>query len=111
MPQLANGFFALELYLKSLIKVEQNQLRKLRHSISKMYYLLNSSQQKIIKDRVETVLIGNDENRFEKCLKEIDNSFEFWRYIYEKDNLGFGLNYSLKVLQEFLGSVRYLVRN
>ena len=111
MPQLANGFFALELYLKSLIKVEQNQLRKLKHSISKMYHLLNPFQQKIIKNRVEAILIDKDENRFEKCLKEIDNSFEFWRYIYEKDDLGFGLNYSLKVLQEFLGSVRYLVTN
>ena len=119
IPEIVNGAFALELYLKSMIPEEKR--KESGHSISVLYSVLSTEKQDFIKQRVEQKIKGSNLLIFDKVLKVwhlltfdeaingISESFEYWRYIYEKEDLEFDFHDTLKVLPLFLDVIRELV--
>lgn len=103
IPAIVNGSFALELYLKGMLSKGLRKRIK-THRIAKLYVLLKPDLQMAIRQSVESQL--RPPFAFDSCLKGIDNSFEQWRYIYEKKDFGFGFNATLNVLPLFLETVR-----
>lgn len=108
VPAIVNGTFAIELYLKSLSHGGGEELRRMKHSIRKLFSTLDSDYQLRIRSEVEKELPSN--YTFEKGLKIINNSFTFWRYIHEKPDFGYGLNVTLIVLSPFLEVIRRIAR-
>lgn len=119
IPEIVNGAFALELYLKSMIP--EKQRKSSGHSISVLYSVLSTEKQDYIKQRVEqkikdsNLLIFDEVLKvqhlltFDEAINGISKSFEYWRYIYEKEDLEFGFHDTLKVLPLFLDVIRELV--
>lgn len=110
IPAIVNGTFALELYLKSVITPCQIEPKKLGHNISKIYSKLKPELQQQIRNEIEPKLKGWDQT-FDEAIEGIGNGFEYWRYIHEKDDLGYGLNMSLNVLPLFLDAVRAIIKS
>ena len=113
IPAFVNGFFACELYLKSLLKKE-NKI----HNLKNLYDLLDENIKKEIQSvkldeniKKEIKSIKLDEKYcFEKLLEIVGDGFAKWRYFFEDDN-DFGnespfylsenfLNIYLKVFRE-----------
>lgn len=107
VPSIVNGAFALELYLKSLIPEKQRKISG--HSFSVLYSVLSTENQDFIKQRVEPKIKGWNFLTFDTALEGISQSFEYWRYIHEKEDFGFGLNMTLNILPLFLEAIRELV--
>lgn len=110
IPAIVNGAFALELYLKSFISGCQIEPKKLGHNISTIFSKLESDLQQQIRNDVEPKLKGWSQT-FDEAINGIGNGFEYWRYIHEKDDLGYGLNMSLNVLPLFLDAVRAIIKS
>ena len=110
VPAIVNGTFALELYLKSFIIPYQIEPKKLGHNISKIYSKLEPKLQQQIRNEIEPKLKGWDQT-FDEAIDGIGNGFEYWRYIHEKDDLGYGLNMSLNILPLFLDAVRAIIKS
>ena len=105
IPEIVNGAFALELYLKGMAAKKVKNTRKLKHSILAIFNAIDLEKQKKLREEIEPQ-IKNWCSSFDEAVQKIDNSFEYWRYIHEKENLGFGLNRTLNVLSVFLEVVR-----
>ncbi len=122
IPAIVNGAFAIELYLKSMIDQEKLKKRKI-HEINTLFYLLdNETKTKLetkIKGELPKLLKLTDSNTqnqdeserneyysFEECLEEISEAFVFWRYIHEKEDLGFGFQNTIIILPIFLKNIR-----
>lgn len=111
IPAIVNGSFAIELYLKSISPLSEDELRKKSHHLKKLFETLEVEDQSAICERVEKELQSFNCS-FEEGLAVINNSFTFWRYIHTKPNLGYGLNKTLIVLSIFVESVRqYVIDN
>ena len=104
IPAIVNGAFALELYLKSLSPLSEEELKKKKHSIRKLYSTLDPIRQASIHSKIEKEL--SPDYTFEKGLAIINNAFTFWRYIHTKSDLGYGLNVTLNVLPAFINAIR-----
>lgn len=107
VPAIVNGAFALELYLKSLIPEKQRRISG--HNFSVLYSVLDAEKQDFIKQRVEPRIKGWHFLTFDTVLEGISQSFEYWRYIHEKEDFGFGLNMTLNILSPFIDAIRELV--
>lgn len=83
VPAIVNGAFALELYLKSLIPEKQRRISG--HNFSVLYSVLDAEKQDFIKQRVEPRIKGWHFLTFDTALEGISQSFEYWRYIHEKE--------------------------
>ena len=108
VPVIVNGSFALELYMKSILMKEGKNYRKYRHNIYSLFYALNPNLQKQVKETIEPHLKGW-RLKFDEALEGIKDSFEYWRYIHEKENFGFGLNMSLNILSLFVETIGEIV--
>ena len=122
VPAIVNGVFAIELYLKSMIDPQKLGERKI-HKIQELFSLLDDET----KTKLETKIKGelpkllkltdsNTQNQdesernkyysFEECLEGISEVFVFWRYIHEKEDLGFGFQNTIIILPIFLKNIR-----
>ena len=104
IPAIVNGAFALELYLKSMSKLSDEELKKKKHRIKALILSLDQPIQDQIRREVEPKL--QSYQNYDKCLSGISNAFTFWRYIHTKQDFGFGLNETLKVLELFVNAAR-----
>lgn len=104
VPAIVNGAFAIELYIKSklLEKTEGHNLRLL-------YNKLDQELKDGIKSEIESK-IDKRFTSFNKLFKTIANAFEYWRYIHEKNDLGYGLNITLNNLSIFVETIRKFLR-
>lgn len=90
IPAFVNGFFACELYLKSILKA--NDITSSGHNIEILFNELPTELQKTIENQFSNkakniyILESID---FNEVLKKISLGFEFWRYIYEDENKEF----------------------
>ena len=92
VPAIVNGAFAIELYIKSKLtkKTEGHNLR-----------ILFGKLDKELKDKIKNEIenkIDKNTTSFNKLFKTIADAFEYWRYIHEKKDLGYGLNITLNNL-------------
>ena len=103
VPAISNGAFSMELYLKYLIIL--NRVKKIiSHDFTYLFGLLDKGTNEELRKRISAKL--DSHMSFDECLRGIDNAFTYWRYIHEKDNLGYGLNMTLKILDIFLVEIR-----
>ena len=104
VPAIVNGAFAIELYIKSRLdkKTEGHNLR-----------LLFNKLDKELKDSIRNEIESKIDNRltsFNKLFKTVANAFEYWRYIHEKKDLGYGLNITLNNLSIVIETIRKFLR-
>ena len=108
VPAIVNGAFAMELYIKSISRVGKRQLWKKKHNLKELLLTLDQQLQDEIREAVEPKL--ERYQTYEECLDGINNAFVFWRYIHTKQDFGFGLNNTLKVLPIFLDVIREIAK-
>ena len=96
IPAIVNGAFACELYLKSM----QEEISG--HELKELFTSLTKELQEKIRNSIEPKLeeIGKS---FDECLEGLSNSFCYWRYVFEKEQIeGLGFQDTLKVLPLFM---------
>jgi hypothetical protein len=86
IPGVVNGFFALELYLKSMNpNWKSRDQREKNHLLEKLFMALPSDIQNEISSKANQKLNGwNWDQNFMAVMKEVSNAFVEWRYIYEE---------------------------
>ena len=97
VPAIVNGSFALELYLKSMIK---NDVIIKEHGLKVLFGMLDCDLSNDIREEVNKKI--DNQCSFDEMLDGIDDSFLYWRYIHEKPNFGFGLKNTLKAIDTFI---------
>ena len=116
IPAFVNGFFACELYLKSILKA--NDITSSGHDIEKLFNQLPTELQKTIENEflneAKSIYVFNS-IEFNELLKKISFGFEFWRYLYEDENKEFEdkypFSYSKNFLDFFLPIIERLANN
>ncbi|MBE5750082.1 MAG: hypothetical protein E7346_04360 [Clostridiales bacterium] len=84
--EIVNGALAVELALKYLT-FKENKTFKQIHNLDTLYNGLPEPHKSVLKSKIFTQA-HQDENALNKNLKVIANSFENWRYFFEKDGVG-----------------------
>lgn len=97
IASIVNGVFSCELFLKSIIILNDKKIPK-GHSLKNL--LGNTNILLEVKNRLF-------EYRFEEELKKIDSAFVEWRYCYEKDTLIL----NSKFLNDFCNVLEEITRN
>lgn len=106
IPAIVNGSFALELYFKSMLPP-----KTWGHKLKELYDNLSSEIKCEIKDAANSRLnkLAWDK-QFEEYLEDLNNVFEAWRYIHEKEYaigyLGNRINEYLQVLEILIPVVK-----
>ena len=98
-PLSVNITFACELFLKAILLCEKTNENIEIHEVRKLFSFMSSEAQNTIRNKFQ----GNLNN----LLKEINNSFEIWRYAFEQP---VGLNVTniirfAEILNEYLDEV------
>ncbi|WP_160036294.1 hypothetical protein [Paenibacillus sp. An7] len=93
IPEMVNGVFSIELYLKCLHYIRNKEMKRL-HNIIDLYNSLPEEDQAEIRSRYRSTK-SSDPNRkeflnrnFDDLLSALDRAFIEWRYIYEYSNHG-----------------------
>ncbi len=122
IPAIVNGAFAIELYLKSMIDPLKLQGEG-THNIEGLFLLLEKEIKEELENNIKEKLpelikpINKEEFErnhiakkeiysFEECLRGISEAFPFWRYIFEKEELKFGFNETMRIIPVFLENIR-----
>lgn len=79
VPILVNVSFSCELFLKSILRLENNMIEV--HDLKKMFDNISSEASKTIREKI------NDDN-FDKLIEKTKLYFNYWRYAYEKTFYG-----------------------
>lgn len=104
IPAIVNGAFAIELYIKSRL-VKKTRGHNLRTLFSKL--------DKETKDRIRSEIESKIDKRFTSFSKQfwtIAKAFEYWRYIHEKNDFGYGLNVTINNISIFVETFRKILR-
>ena len=107
VPAIVNGAFAIELYIKSMSRLINEQLKNKRHSVKALLKTLEPSIRKEIREEVELRLDNNQ--AYNECLECINDAFVFWRYVHTENGFGFGLNKTLNYLNVFISAIKMVV--
>jgi hypothetical protein len=78
-PAIVCGVFAIELYFKAIITVENGFIKG--HDLSLLFSHLSPTSQAIIRNELSL-----DEIEFKNQLDIVSNAFVEWRYIFEKSH-------------------------
>lgn len=120
LPAFVNGFFACELYLKSILSANNINPPKNSsgHNIEELFNQLPTELKKTIENKFSNEaksINGLNSIEFNELLKKISLGFEFWRYIYEDENKLFEneypFAYSEKFLNIFLPIIKCIANN
>lgn len=116
IPAFVNGFFACELYLKSILK--SNDITSTGHNIEELFNQLPTELRNTIEEKFSNEaksIEGLNSVEFSELLKKMSLGFEFWRYIYEDENKQFEedhpFDYSKKFLNLFLPIIEGIANN
>jgi len=107
IPAFVNGFFACELYLKSILSANNINTPKNSsgHNIEKIFNLLPTELKNTIKEKFSNEaksIDGLNSVEFNELLNKMSFGFEFWRYIYEDKNKQFEKDYPFAYSEKFL---------
>jgi hypothetical protein len=86
IPDLVDGFFILELNLKSTNPNWESEVQwDEHHLLEKLFVALSSEIQDEIKTKANQKLTGwNWNQNFGEVMEEVSNAFSEWRYLFEK---------------------------
>jgi len=105
VPYIVNLMFSAELFLKSILVAEGVDFGK-THDLSKLFDLISDDaiKNEIADACPQTRDIGQRAITFEEALEDIKDSFEYWRYSFEKYypimNLGFAERFVEATMKE-----------
>lgn len=103
IPAFANGFFACELYLKSILKA--TAISATGHSIAELFHQIPEELQvkaeKEFSNKASGFLTSYSIS-FDELINNISLGFEFWRYVYEDANKPFEEDYPFAYSEQFL---------
>lgn len=92
IPGIVMQAFAAELLFKAIIVNEGKQIRK-THKLNKLFAMLSSSERKIISSNIISDIRNNKnyygygESELNRDIDKIANTFEDWRYFFEKNDV------------------------
>ncbi|MBD7967747.1 hypothetical protein [Paenibacillus gallinarum] len=119
IPEMVNGVFSIELYLKCLNYIRNNEIKRL-HNIIDLYNSLPEEDQAAIRSRYRSTK-SSDPNRqefldrnFDDLLSAVDRAFTEWRYIYEYPNHGkktSDMNRLILAVRDYLLAIRPDLKN
>ena len=106
VPELVNGLFACELYLKSILPNGSWNKGSNGHNLKSLFLLLPEEKQREMRKAISDMYDWQF-HTVDESFDIISNGFQFWRYIHESEHFGdLGLNGSLRVLPAFLETFR-----
>mgnify|MGYP003304075436 CR=1 FL=1 len=103
-PSVVNSAFACEVFIKSLLIYNGMSLDEIKgHKLAVLWMTLEEKEQEItinIKSSINSIF-NKDDKFFYDSLSNISDTFEYWRYIYEKNGGKIHINF-LRIFREAL---------
>lgn len=104
---IVNSAFACEVFIKTLLVFHGRTVAEIKGHELKMLWnefrTLDNETAALVEKGMREWFNSPNENMFDKLLSETSNAFEYWRYIYEKQDGSININ--------FLRGFRYILRN
>ena len=109
---IVNSAFACEVFIKTLLVIHGVSVNEMRgkktrdgHELKRLWELFKKMDCKtatLVELQMQEIFNSNNKSMFYDLLDSISNAFEYWRYIYEKDDGNTNIN--------FLRTFRLLLR-
>lgn len=103
---IVNSAFACEVFIKTLLVYHGKDVKDIKcHKLKtlwKEYRTLDYDTAILVEESIKSWFNSKNENIFNELLNQSSNAFEYWRYIYEKQNGNININ--------FLRGFRYILR-
>ncbi len=93
VPAVVSTAFAVELYFKAIITLENGNARE--HDLSVLFKHLSAQSQTNLLDRLQL-----DQETFQQKLSAISGVFVEWRYIFEQHSANLDLSFLTKLARE-----------
>ncbi|EAE8422331.1 hypothetical protein A0006_13595 [Listeria monocytogenes] len=94
---IVNSAFACEVFIKSLLVFHGMTVEKLRgHNLKKLWDEFKAEDCEtacLVEERMRGWFNSENENMFDELLDNVSDAFEYWRYIYEKQDGNINLNF------------------
>ena len=106
---IVNSAFACEVFIKALLAFHGRSLEELKghkHNLKdlwKAYKAVNPTMAESVEAGMKNIFNSSEESMFDRLLEDVSNAFEYWRYIYEKQEGNINVN--------FLSYFRIMLRN
>lgn len=86
IPEIVNGAFSCELFLKSLLVFSKIEIKKM-HELADLWEALPEVIRDDIKQELTSRIEFREENGLEGMIVSVSNAFAKWRYEYEHEKL------------------------
>lgn len=104
---IVNSAFACEIFIKTLLVFHGRTVDEIKgHELKSLwneFRILDSETAGLVEEGMRGWFNSSNENMFDKLLNEVSDAFNYWRYIYEKQNGRININ--------FLRGFRYMLRS
>lgn len=94
---IVSSAFACEVFIKSLLVFHGITIEKIKgHDLKKLWNKFKAKDCEtacLVEERMQEWFKSENENMFDELLDNISDAFEYWRYIYEKQNGSVNLNF------------------
>lgn len=100
---IVNSAFACEVFIKTLLIIHGVTVKKMRgkkasdgHDLKKLWKLFKESNYETalqVELKMQEIFNSNNKSMFDELLDSISNAFDYWRYIYEKDDGNININF------------------
>ena len=104
---IVNSAFACEVFIKTLLVFHGRTVLEIRgHKLKTLweeFRTLDNATATLVEERMREWFNSTNTNMFDDLLSEASNAFEYWRYVYEKQEGSININ--------FLRGFRLLLRD
>lgn len=90
---IVNSAFACEVFIKTLLTIHDISIEKIRreggHDLKKLWKLFKEKDYEtalLVEQKMQEIFNSDNKSMFDELLDDISNAFDYWRYIYEKDD-------------------------
>lgn len=100
---IVNSAFACEVFIKTLLVIHGVSVKEMRdkkvgggHDLKKLWQLFKEKDYDtalLVGKKMQEIFNSDNKSMFDELLDSISNAFEYWRYIYEKDNGTININF------------------
>ncbi|PXX52046.1 hypothetical protein DFR60_108131 [Hungatella effluvii] len=111
---IVNSAFACEVFIKTLLVIHDVSVKEMRgkkacdgHDLKKLWVLLKEKDCEtttLVELKMQEFFRSPNKSIFDELLESISNTFDYWRYIYEKDDGNINLNF-LRIFRLLLREV------
>ncbi|MDR1549508.1 MAG: hypothetical protein LBT06_13100 [Hungatella sp.] len=94
---IVNSAFACEVFIKSLLVFHGRRVEKIKsHELRLLWKKFKEEDYKtalLVEERMQEWFNSGNENMFDELLSNASDAFEYWRYIYEKQDGSININF------------------